>query len=103
MARKTRSQKERNDSDPVSYGDFSAFKASVESRLAALETEQKWIKESLKELRGKIDVLDNKISDMGESLASKIDRYKWWLLTGLFGGTFTAILLSWIMRVVLLA
>ena len=71
----------RKKNDPITYGEFMDFKASVESRLATVETDLKWVKEVLK------DVSDD------------LDKYKWWIVGGIIG----SVVLSWIIKFATLA
>jgi len=59
------SQRSRKKDDPVLYEDFIEFATKVESRLTQLETDQKWVRESLKELK------------------LSVEKIKWWILVGL--------------------
>ncbi|MEM1548722.1 MAG: hypothetical protein QXM02_06875 [Thermoproteota archaeon] len=68
------SQRSRKKDDPVLYEDFIEFATKVESRLTQLETDQRWIKESLRDLK------------------SSIEKIKWWILAGLVGSTVLYIL-----------
>jgi len=58
----------KNKDDPATYGDFMEFKADVEARLAKLETDMEWIKDTLKAVK----------DDLG--------KYKWWIVVSLVVG-----------------
>ena len=106
---------ERSNGDPVNYGDFISFKTSVESRLAVLETEQKWIKESLGDLKEKIEDMDREIEETNKTIMSKIDELKsifqiksqgrWKeflaLVGSIVGSVLLATYLAWVLRVVI--
>ena len=62
--------------DPVTYNEFMEFKASVESRLAVLETDLKWMKKTL------------------ESVSKSLDKYKWWIVGSILG----SVILSWVIK-----
>ena len=68
----------KNNNDPVTYGDL----LEIESRLSKLETETKWLKTSLKEI---------KVS---------VDRVKWWILLGFFGSSAFIYMLSLLIQAV---
>ena len=66
----------RKKNDPVAYNEFMEFKASVESRFAALETDLKWMKKTL------------------ENVSKSLDKYKWWIVGSILG----SVILSWLIK-----
>ena len=76
----------KKDGEPVNYRDFTSFKVSIESRLTAVETEQKWIKENLNSLRKQIESLSEKMDESNKTILSKVDELKSVILTMPRGG-----------------
>lgn len=56
----------RRKDDPVTWGDLLA----ITERLARVENEVSWLKESLKDVRAVLD-----------GIAASLNRYKWWILS----------------------